>query len=91
MTWRTVPSSSVRWEFHDPITEQWNDSLQPINLFISAADEIFGPITVTQTKGKVIKKIPWSTFRLSDNDWAYVKDVRLILKVCHGFLISTKL
>jgi hypothetical protein len=30
----------------------------------------------------IVKHIPWSAFRLADNDWQRVVDVRDILMVC---------
>ena len=41
---------------------------QAINLFVSSADELFGPITVICRNGKIIKKIPWSAFKFMDAD-----------------------
>ncbi|KAG1751591.1 uncharacterized protein EDB91DRAFT_1243837 [Suillus paluster] len=40
-----------------------------INLFISSADELFGPITSIRCHGKVIKHIPWTAFTLRTSDW----------------------
>jgi len=55
---------------------------KPINLFLASADVLFGPITTICANGRVIKKIPWSAFRLLDKDWQRVKDVKDILVVC---------
>jgi hypothetical protein len=55
---------------------------KPIGLFLSSADEIFGPITTLRRDNRVVKRVPWSAFKLSDSDWAQVVDVRDILKVC---------
>jgi hypothetical protein len=54
---------------------------QPINLFISSADQLYGPITVLRRDGRVVKNIPWSAFALSDVDWARVIDAKMILAV----------
>jgi hypothetical protein len=54
---------------------------QPINLFISSADQLYGPITVLRRDGRVVKNIPWSAFALSDVDWARVMDAKMILAV----------
>ncbi|KAG1771367.1 hypothetical protein EV702DRAFT_947367, partial [Suillus placidus] len=47
--------------------------------FISTADELFGPITTIQRNGKLIKKIPWSTFTFKSADWERVNDTREII------------
>ena len=52
---------------------------------MTAADDLFGPITTIRANGKVVKKIPWSAFRLSDSDWVRIEDVRLILQVRSPF------
>jgi hypothetical protein len=49
---------------------------------VISADEIFGPITTLRRDNHVVKHIPWSAFKLADNDWQRVVDVRDILKVC---------
>lgn len=45
------------------------DIWQPLKLFLSSADELFGPITTLRKNGRIVKKIPWSTFILNDEDW----------------------
>jgi hypothetical protein len=55
--------------------------LQPINLFISSADQLYGPITTLRHDGHVLKKLPWTAFTLSDADWARVLDAKQILAV----------
>lgn len=57
--------------------------LKSINLFLASADGLFGPITTVRMNGRITKKIPWSAFQLSDEDWERVKDVKDILVVCH--------
>ena len=57
-------------------------SIQAINLFLSSADEVYGPITTIRRNGHIIKHLPWSAFRLSDSDWKRVLDVKTILQVC---------
>jgi hypothetical protein len=54
---------------------------KPINLFIASADELFGPITTVRANGRIMKKIPWTAFHLTDDDWQRVKDVKDILVV----------
>jgi hypothetical protein len=54
---------------------------KPIGLFLSAADELYGPITTLRQENRVVKHVPWSAFKLADNDWRRVVDVRDILKV----------
>ncbi|RDX52411.1 hypothetical protein OH76DRAFT_1316067, partial [Lentinus brumalis] len=41
--------------------------------FLDVADRRFGPITTIRRDGKIVKKIPWSAFRLDDDDWERVK------------------
>ncbi|KAF9018327.1 hypothetical protein BDZ89DRAFT_960222, partial [Hymenopellis radicata] len=52
--------------------------------FISAADERFGPITIIRQKGKPVKKIPWTAFKLKPKAWLRVVDIREILADPHG-------
>lgn len=56
--------------------------LQPITSFVATADAKFGPITTIRKNGKIIKKIPWSAFRLEKEDWDRVKLCVEILEVC---------
>lgn len=58
---------------------------KPIGLFLSTADEIFGPITTLRRDNRVVKHVPWSAFKLGDSDWERVVDVRDILNVCDFF------
>lgn len=55
--------------------------LQAINLFLQSADALYGPITTIRRNGHIEKKIPWSAFTLTDQDWERVKDARDLLKV----------
>jgi hypothetical protein len=55
---------------------------KPIGLYLSSADEIFGPITTLRRDNRVVKHVPWSAFKLGDGDWERVVDVRDILNVC---------
>ena len=57
-------------------------NFKPIGLFLSSADEIFGPIATLQRENCIVKHLPWSAFKLADNDWQRVVDVRDILGVC---------
>ncbi|KAG1739814.1 uncharacterized protein EDB91DRAFT_1037218, partial [Suillus paluster] len=47
--------------------------------FISTADELFGPIITIQRNGKLIKKIPWSTFTFKSANWERVNNTREII------------
>ncbi|KAH9853410.1 hypothetical protein C2E23DRAFT_711976, partial [Lenzites betulinus] len=40
--------------------------------FVATAEAKFGPITIIRREGKVVKKIPWSAFRLEEDDWRRV-------------------
>ncbi|KAF8075323.1 hypothetical protein FPV67DRAFT_1408806 [Lyophyllum atratum] len=53
--------------------------LQAIDLFVSTADTLYGPITVVRCEGRISKKISWSAFTLTDDDWARVAEARDIL------------
>jgi len=64
---------------------------QPIKLFISATDELYGPITVIHWNGHILKKIQWSAFKLSDWDWARVLDTKSILEVCLSYFICLQI
>ncbi|KAG2739191.1 hypothetical protein P692DRAFT_20756371 [Suillus brevipes Sb2] len=52
---------------------------QAINLFVSSADELFGPITSIRCHGQVTKHIPWTAFALKTLDWECVNDTRIII------------
>ena len=54
---------------------------QPIALFLSSADEMYGPITTLRHDNCISKHIPWSAFKLTDLDWTRVVDARDILGV----------
>jgi hypothetical protein len=53
---------------------------QAVRLFIAAADELFGPITILCHDGQVFKKILWSAFKITELDWVRVLDAKLILE-----------
>jgi hypothetical protein len=55
--------------------------LKPIALFLTSADEMYGPITTLRRDNRVVKHIPWSAFKMSDQDWYRVVDARDILQV----------
>jgi hypothetical protein len=61
-----------------------------VNLFIASADELYRPITILHCDGQIIKKIPWSAFKISNLDWARVLTAKSILEV-HSllYLLST--
>jgi hypothetical protein len=50
-----------------------------INMFLSSADELYGPITTIRKYNSIFKKIPWSAFKLSEDDWQLVYDAKSIL------------
>lgn len=52
-----------------------------INMFISTADDIYGPMTTIRREGRIEKHIRWEAFKLSEADWARVKEARDILQV----------
>ncbi|KAF8198603.1 hypothetical protein BJ912DRAFT_845440, partial [Pholiota molesta] len=47
--------------------------------FIASADEIYGPITTLRRNGRLLKHIPWSAFKMLEDDWIRVIDARDIL------------
>lgn len=57
---------------------------QPIAIFLTSADEMYGPITTLRRNNRVVKHIPWSAFKMTDNDWNRVIDARDILGVCNS-------
>jgi hypothetical protein len=51
---------------------------------LTSADEMYGPITTLRRKNQRARNIPWSAFKLTDNDWIRVVDARDILAVSAG-------
>lgn len=62
-------------------------SYQPIGFFVTSADEMYGPITTLRRNNRLVKHIPWSAFKMADNDWNRVVDARDILGVRFLFFI----
>ncbi len=54
---------------------------QPMTSFTATADARFDAITTIRKNGKIVKKIPWSAFRLEKEDWDRVKLCIEILEV----------
>lgn len=50
-----------------------------INMFLSSADELYGLITTIRKNNRIFKKIPWSAFKMSEDNWQLVYDVKSIL------------
>lgn len=50
-------------------------------MFVSAADELYGPITTIRRDGRITKNIPWTAFQTEKHDWGRVADVKNILAV----------
>lgn len=50
-------------------------------MFLTSADEMYGPITTLRCDNRLVKHIPWSAFKMADQDWLRVVDVRDILGV----------
>lgn len=48
-------------------------------MFISSADELFGPITSIRRPGHPVKHIPWTAFTIKSSDWERVNDTHAIL------------
>jgi hypothetical protein len=64
---------------------------QPIGLFLTSADEMYGPITSLRHNNRLVKHIPWTAFKLSDVDWSRVVGARDILAVRFSLVSSLKL
>ena len=45
---------------------------------------MYGPITTLRNNNRLVRRIPWSAFKMTDDDWNRVVDARDILGV--GFL-----
>lgn len=73
--------SNVRWGSAHNMLTRAHALQQPINHFISTADQRFGPMTTLRKNGKVIKHIPWGAAKMSRADWQRVADVRDVLEV----------
>jgi hypothetical protein len=52
---------------------------QAINLFVSSADELFGPITSVRCGDSPTWHIPWTVFALKPSDWERVNDICRII------------
>lgn len=74
----------------DP-NKDWSE-IQPINLFISLADELFGSITSIQQLGQPIKHTLWTAFTIKAPDWEHVNDMQTIVSntnsIQHLFLYN---
>ena len=53
--------------------------IQAINLFISSADELFGPITSLRCGDSPTWHIPWTAFALKPLDWERVNTICCII------------
>ncbi|KAF8173118.1 hypothetical protein BJ912DRAFT_859590, partial [Pholiota molesta] len=47
--------------------------------FLTSADELYGPITSIRHDNRLMKHIPWSAFKMVEQDWKRVIDARDIL------------
>ena len=52
-----------------------------MGLFVTSADAMYSPITTLQRNNRLVKRIPWSAFKMSDQDWTQVVDAHDILGV----------
>lgn len=48
-------------------------------MFISSADELFGPITTIRRPSHAVKHIPWTAFAFTNRDWERVNDTRIVI------------
>ncbi|KAH9058016.1 hypothetical protein EDB83DRAFT_2520902 [Lactarius deliciosus] len=72
--------SNVRWGSAYNMLDRAYCLCQAVKLFIAAADELYGLITVLRHDGWIIKKILWSAFKISEVDWTRVLTVKSILQ-----------
>ncbi|KAF5374133.1 hypothetical protein D9615_008888 [Tricholomella constricta] len=81
--------SNTRWGSAFNMLERAYKLRAAINLFISTADELFGFITTVQRDERIFKKIPWTAFSLSLEDWERVVEAQALLadsnRVLHHF------
>lgn len=82
--------SNIRWGTADGMLGQAFQLRQPINLFISSTDKLFGPITTIQRNGCIVCHIPWMAFIFKQSDWDRVNDACIIISVC-GFYVHFEL
>jgi hypothetical protein len=52
-----------------------------MGLFVTSADQMYGPITTLRRDNHLIKHIPWTAFKMTDLDWVRVVDACDILGV----------
>ena len=52
-----------------------------MGLFVTSADQMYGPITTLRRENRLVKHIPWTAFKMTDLDWVRVVDARDILGV----------
>ena len=52
-----------------------------MGLFVTLADEMYGPITTLQHDNRLMKHIPWLAFKMVESDWMRVIDAHDILAV----------
>ncbi|KAH9012214.1 hypothetical protein EDB83DRAFT_2321965 [Lactarius deliciosus] len=75
----SLPNNHVLNSSLDVIAAIHTLAIKPINLFIVTANQRYGPITTICHDGSVTKHIPWTAFHMSEEDWAWVKEVAKIL------------
>jgi len=79
--------SNIRWGTAFKMLDQANKLRQPIALFVTSADEMYGPITTLRRDNRLLKHIPWSAFKMVESDWLRVIDARDILGVSQVIFI----
>ena len=53
-----------------------------MGLFMTSADQMYGPIMTLRCDNRLVKHIPWTAFKMTDLDWVRVIDAHDILGVC---------
>lgn len=75
-----VLHGNMRWGTASGMTRRGFQLQKPIARFIKNADERFGPITIIRKEGKIVKKIPWTAFDLTTDDWNRIEACAEILE-----------
>ncbi|KAL1947386.1 hypothetical protein VTO73DRAFT_14347 [Trametes versicolor] len=79
--------SNVRWGSAALMCERAHKLRTAIDQFIITADLKFGPITTIRERGRIVKKIPWTVFQLSGEDWNRVHLCAEILAVSNSIRV----
>ena len=62
--------SNVQWGMAFKMLNHAHKLCQLIGVFLTSANEMYGPITMLCHNNHLVKHIPWTTFKLLDIDWS---------------------